>query len=799
MVKSYQQLCTPDELKLVRVTAQIDAPTIFLRLFGYPTVTLTDSAISQTAVIDVVLIFDVSESMLNETTYADWDTLSPKEGVIYMPPYIDWHTDTAAQKATWSDIVNSSQAALNPRITPLAQGGTVDPSLGDNTIAFEPTTANPGPSDYQVWNPSTSTTGRVEPRSFCQVRAYVPTVQGRSPVPAELRQTYYNFFTNVYAPTHPGETYAQQFGNEVPNDPNPTARFRGFVPMYNYFGCCDDPTGVQDANGNYDFGDLVCQPFKDARNAATEFLSRLDFLRGDRVGFVTFDRQAYLVDPDGTGPQAAMIETEHDLHDPNTGVLLRHGAVETLNSVIGVRADGTSYYDNNHDGKWDSLLDGGQALTYDQLMTREIGNLTDNPVRGACPYDKAVLDPPYLNSAGQTMPDDTTRPAGLALLDQIYSVPNWYANSPYNNSLARFRSYEFRASCNGTNTGGALAAGSAALYNEGRREGAVWIMVLLSDGAAGGSNPITKINGDAIAPPQPYTTVVTPGGKTVYDPLAGLGGPISGQHASGGYGAFGLCPYGTDTQPSQLLNGTDPATGSPTNHFPYCSGIDPSVRHFCGAVAVMPDAALDADPNCINYYDVDDYARDWADWVGLGELPGALTGGTTGRVNDQLLPTIFTIGFGINFTDGQGVSCATGDYNCERGQTAATTVTNPDTPDLRLDRASDYFGEELLRYIADVGDNFQIDSDYWQKQMSNNGESIISNGVDLTSSAPNWGQRGPCEEPWTGAANSPNRGDVYSPLPPKTSCGNYFHAASGAELQQVFNQIASKMFTRLSQ
>src|SRR5690606_10756015 len=74
LVERYRELCTEDELKLVRVTAQIDAPTIFLRLFGYPTVTLTESAISQTAVIDVVLIFDVSESMLNETTYDDWDT-----------------------------------------------------------------------------------------------------------------------------------------------------------------------------------------------------------------------------------------------------------------------------------------------------------------------------------------------------------------------------------------------------------------------------------------------------------------------------------------------------------------------------------------------------------------------------------------------------------------------------------------------------------------------------------------------------------------------------------------------------
>lgn len=61
-VRSYTQLCTADELKLVRVTAQIEAPTVFMRLLGYDTVTLTETAISQTAVIDVVLVMDVSES-----------------------------------------------------------------------------------------------------------------------------------------------------------------------------------------------------------------------------------------------------------------------------------------------------------------------------------------------------------------------------------------------------------------------------------------------------------------------------------------------------------------------------------------------------------------------------------------------------------------------------------------------------------------------------------------------------------------------------------------------------------------
>ncbi|MBK8021337.1 MAG: hypothetical protein IPK19_07850 [Chloroflexi bacterium] len=137
-VRRYRQLCTEDELKLVRVTAQIDAPTIFMRLLGYDTITLTESAISQTAVIDVVLIFDVSESMLNETTYDDWDSIpeythdvaAPRMGVRYMPPYVAPYDfgggsdplGTALSPSPdrcnpWELILTNTQATLNAAIT----------------------------------------------------------------------------------------------------------------------------------------------------------------------------------------------------------------------------------------------------------------------------------------------------------------------------------------------------------------------------------------------------------------------------------------------------------------------------------------------------------------------------------------------------------------------------------------------------------------------------------------------------------------------------------------------------------
>ncbi|MEO8392913.1 MAG: hypothetical protein ABI700_07960 [Chloroflexota bacterium] len=899
-LKKYQQLCTSDELKLVRVTAQIDAPTIFLRLLGYPTVTLTESAISQTAVIDVVMIFDVSESMMNQTTYADWDHIpgaAHPEGVRYMPPWI-WSYDHGNTDITagplradpWADVSGNNEANLNLRInvgtdaSGYVPAKPTDAVFNDKVIAFEPTIALgatadtdpvPGPSQWKEFGVGASPVGRVEPRAFCRVRAYQGTYSGY-PVDPALRQVYLNFFDNIYQSTHPGENYPAQFGAKyglsVADSPTPSTKFSLFVPMYNYYGCCNDP------DGNFAFDDLVCQPFKDARDAAHQFLDRLDFLRGDRVAFVAFDRQASIIDPDGDGPQASMIETQADIPDPAnpTGPPLRKGADNVLNDVIGVRGENTFYSDTNNDGMWDGLYDSGVAKDYNALLTTSVGSLVDNPVAAACPYDTAVLPWEFVPSA-KYLPSGNQRKSGSgngsAILDDVLSVPDWYMTSGTSLSTqpgdqnpvttpgynARYRSYEYRASCAGTNIGAGLQAGSATLFNEGRREGAVWIMVMLSDGAAGASNPISKYHGVDLVHPNPYAVVgpVTATGKNydgtclsdldpitnlcpapvppvvmpfVYSPLVGKFGPaIANPKNAGGYGVFGLCPYGPPdgSKPSLLLSGTG------LDRFPECDDLHPETRHFCGATALNPDSALDADPNCFYYYDVDDYARDWADWVGLAVLPGVELTAGTGRVGDQLLPSIFTIGFGINYDtngiDGIHTACAATDTNCIRGITdpaswptfASQSAKNTYLGPYNL-RNADYLGEELLRYIADIGDNNQIDSDYWQLCESKNAPAYdpafaysaaggpfscrddggtnsgdrIGNPIDLT--LPNWGARGPCESPYD-PLTANTRGEYYLPKTPGTACGNYYVAATGTQLEAVFDQIASRMFTRLSQ
>lgn len=844
--KRYFQLCTSDELKLVRVTAQIDAPTIFLQLLGYPTVTLTESAISQTAVIDVVLIFDVSESMVNETTYSDWDHIpstsrepSPGyQGVYYMPPVVNPFAnpyDPAGNVDGFAKIATLSQTDLNALIDP---GSTPDPDLKDVTIAFEPTTASVDSAltatDWQVYTDAAhSSVGRVQPRVFCRVRGYTSTSVVAVVPDAALREAYQSFFNNVYTPGDSSDNYDAQFTIASGGSP----KFLGFVPQYNYYGCCNDP------NGDYVFDDLICQPFKDARDAAHGFLDRLDFLRGDRVGFVTFDRQAYMVDPDGAdvtdpntgdiipgGPQGVMIETQTDIPDPDhAGQLLRKGADNVLDDVVGVKADGTGYVDISRDGLWDHLIDAGNGVTYEDLMDRRVGDITNNPVLQSCYFDNATINAGFMTPEQQQLPGGGTREFSSKLLSEIVTIPSWYFSAPYNGANFPYASYEYRAGCAGTNIGAALETGSLALYNEGRREGAVWIMVLLSDGAAGASNPITRYDAhdgsgsQEIAPADPYQVYE---GTNYYAPQKGVNGPNTSPYITDaeGYGFFGLCPYGTADQPSQLLSNNG------TNWFPFCMDLHPETRHFCGDVAIAPDfetgSILDADPNCFNYYNVDDYARDWADWVGVADLN---TGNavTTGRVTQQLLPTIFTIGFGINYDTEADTNytvhtaCAADDYNCIRGLVSTTGLSTAAKRTLR-DRTADYLGEELLRYIADVGDNNQIDSDYWQLCESigkdaaldpnyrpncrddgnpapRNTENRIPNYIDLYSTAPNWGLRGACENEWPSTSSQALRGNVYDPKPPMTPCGNYFVAATGQQLEAVFDQIASRMFTRLSQ
>ncbi|HRF93757.1 MAG TPA: hypothetical protein PLZ51_01120, partial [Aggregatilineales bacterium] len=296
-----------------------------------------------------------------------------------------------------------------------------------------------------------------------------------------------------------------------------------------------------------------------------------------------------------------------------------------------------------------------------------------------------------------------------------------------------------------------------------RRAGTVWIMILLSDGAAGASDPVRQ-EGNKIDQALPYQEIhrfdwrhrlSTDAANNYRNNEYGQGISSTGARPNrGGYGWLGLCPFGTPSNPGRLV--TNP-TGLV---FPFCSDPDVFSRHFClqdagvsvgypgwgpgfdpgsfdrdyldRVVATVngipfdpPNGVIPADWNpfnaatqtegdyilrentrlgniydvdlgplgnntCNPLYDVDDYARDWADFVaGVDEE----------QSGDAVLPTIFTIGFRLEFED---TPHGPSNLTCEQ------QVGNNDSPEydkcmcnLNIEQC---LGEELLRYIADAGD-----------------------------------------------------------------------------------------------
>jgi hypothetical protein len=589
--------------------------------------------------------------------------------------------------------------------------------------------------------------------------------------------------------------------------------FDGFMPTYDFYGCCNDPTygGTVDLDGtvhpnlsntaeDHNFSDLICEPFKQSKDATRTFLQHIDFLRGDRVGFVTFARSAFIIDHDGTaGPLSPMLDNFSD-------------AVDTLNKDVGVRAEPNFYQWNTTGGGWTGFAQGVDpvsgtsiAANYDDTTIAGL-NLHDYPVSSDCPYQDAGLGfpltrlIPYTVTNGQPAP--AAPPADQPPIMRIMTPPNpsptnvgsaaaWAAGGV---TLGPSTSYEVWASCRDSNIGSGLREANNALLNPNtlRRSGTVWVMVLMSDGAAGASDPV-RTNRVVPTTPNPYQR------QNPAQPLS----PTNLYGVRGSYGAYGVCPYGTPSKKGELTDiGNEPVKVI----FPYCSDEIPESRHFCSFRPALArdnnpaDATHDVnydpsqtfqwnvthghvydvdiadwgtgDQSDCQYYDVDDYARDWADFVGIAPE----------GVSDAQLPTIFTIGFGINFNVNRSGNTPGGcfDYNSSSG---ASNVEN-------------CLGEELLRYIADIGDNNEVDVDYEQDWLDNHQiDGKLINGKSFAG-------RGPCEDPAGSTPDPvngyPNFNAEVSRLAPTKDCGNYFNAPDQTRLNQVFNEIASRMFTRIS-
>ena len=748
--------------------------------------------------------------MLYETTYDDWDdelfrgAQSGNQWARYLPPRFDDWYDYYNTETTGDAGINTlrryflqtySEAEFlgvqnGGAVVPFTTAGLDAPSVElDFTPAVyymngtNPVVINTG-SDlnrelYNLPSASPQPSNVYEMRADCRVR-----IQPYSELQG-VEENIYNS-SNITDANHLLGQWISLTNNwntdvlggtewDNTSGGNVTAAYSMFKPAYNFYGCCNDPTagasvdlsGDIDLSSNsadwethdFDFSDLVCQPFKEARDATRLFLQNIDFARGDRVAFVTFDRAAYLIDPDGynygAGSDSAVQaggSRSHMIDDFNV-------AVEVLNRVIGVRAEPNFYYTDHNSGVaagpggvksvdlWEGYSSGANTVDAD---TNGNGEITDGEVAViGSPLDADYFDSPvgelragyhvrdscsFFNAAlpgTNSIWTDSDQPGPLydVMQPPIATDGSWY--NRYNDFLGAppnlygaIFSYENWGACRGTNIGAGLREANNALVSPltTRQEGAVWVIVLLGDGAAGATDPI------------PYDSSAT--GVDLADPYRRDSGnydpvdPADPDNAE--YGAYGFCPYGTTSNPTGFTDNTG---------LPYCQDSSPNTRHSCNTDADSnpwikgDDREIDGvltqyidgnvftatDSDCRNYYDADDYARDWADYVAMDRQ----------QLSGEQLPVIFTIGFNLDYPNSGGGSSV-----CEANLQMC-------------------LGEELLRYIANVGDNNQYDENEYPNTFNNGGDA----------------------------------GEDY---------GNYYNAPDEASLGEVFDEIAGKLFTRIA-
>lgn len=554
------ELCNWDDpRKLVRVSAQIESPTTFLALIGIPSITLETTSVSETAVLDVALVIDTSESMSKETNSTDYTRVNLSYGA----------GGSLTIRGECNTTPEDWAAGLDPYARERWAGCCNDPGTGqvsDGTIR--------------------RSTGGFLPNGVIWHDAN---------------------FNGMWDPGEDGLASSAAQSSSL-TDP-------------------DDPDG-------FNFTTLICRPFKTVKDAARQFIKQLDFVRGDRVVLVTFDRAGVAYDPDGDGTTFRPL------------LRSQQAAIETLDQKVGVMINPTGIHN--------------RCAEY--IIAQEEW-------------------PRWLNG----------------------ELPEEPARRPF--------AYESVAPCGNTNIGGGILAASNALTDPAdiRRE-AVWVMIVLSDGAAN----VTDRVSDA---------------SNVRD-----------------YGLYGYCPWWTFCQLDGDLVWPECTENNPSQREmekPVCNDNDPNTRHFCIDWETGEPETGNVECTVAGHYDADDYARDMADFAGLIEV---VPGGKQGN-----FIAMFAIGFGQEVLD--------------------ETTAAP-----------------LLRYIADAGDNGFINNRL-QQDLREDRNPVPT--YPIGGPYPDYyGQPDVCE------------GNLH----PTEQCGQYWYVsynpsnpeASLAELNDVFEEIASRLFTRLS-
>jgi hypothetical protein len=567
-------------------------------------------------------------------------------------------------------------------------------------------------------------------------------------------------------------------------------------------------------DGNY--SDLICQPFKQVRDAARKFLRKLDFVRGDRVAIINFDKSAHLqTAPGATVPIITDKTTAIRVLDYLVGVYIdpSQSSVACASSS-GVNSTNRNYWtmaqcpDNN---TGDAILQATAALTNPAYIRREsvwtIVMLSDG-------YPNRTSDRNNLFSDVSNLQHNYSMPSLDVHVPGAAAVP--LPNTTQALSIDSCNPTDPLCVCNSSYTGTYAATGLT-----GYRANLGY--VICSTGASTSSwTPQTPL-GPWIQPGSEQASDVSIRPSygfcpwwTFCDSTAGNPGC---QAAAGGYPSYGLS-YGTTNIDTVLKsqefphgvwenppNTPAPRTGIGVPYPPICVSKDPNARHFCsnadGTIAPPNDGSAACDP----HYDAMDYARDMADEAGLLQYTNTKPGNFI---------AMFTIFFAHH--------------------PAGVTAYSP---------GDKFLGIQFLRYMADVGDNGQVDDNlqnwyrYWHYQNPTQFAQQFPNYANLTYDSRFIGKTVSASEPYdpsltgqvdacgqfdpnqqapsevhvwdpthgqalgnlpldsAGNTMQPGAGSAYDKLM-ETSCGQFFFAQDINAVNSAFSDIASRLFTRLS-
>ncbi|MCS6870603.1 MAG: hypothetical protein NZ571_04015 [Anaerolineae bacterium] len=794
------ELCRPDPQKLVRVTAQMRSPTTFLSFIWGPEVILEASSVSQTAVLDVALVIDTSLSMVSETYYAQVSRTS----YPLAPSSID------GGRATNRESLRSFA-----------------PFVNDLGLAPYPYKTMPGDASDPRPEPPNPDTGRT------------PSGQ-----PAIRRECWY--------------ADPLFLSNEVDRASN-----------YAWGGCCNDPTTQSNppASGDYDrmnwyiyddpslleakimtsgmspsgreaarvlsglpdrnFSDLICQPFKQVRDAARRFIKRLDFVRGDRLVLVTFNADVRTIKPGN-------FATAEDERAAPPFIVDKLEAVLTLNEKVGVSVNRTGRQSlaqcyTTQPPRAPDFVNLRRVRNYwvaVQCMDTNMGGgifqaraeLTNpNYIRREAVWVMVLLSdgfpnrtPDYRFFIGSGQASNTGRQSSTLNWLSVPAGPGvsgpgtWKPEPPTPEEVARYcRCYQ------DFDGDGVLdyclevlerIRNGQLTQNDLRPE----LILTFPDGSFDlkyGREPQYCVAENGWPPPGGPETVDW--GQSQYD------------DATRSYrDSFGFCPWYTfcnqstdpsrvrgfgrvleqctenDREPFWWRSLLDPATSLPypwqgEPALPECIDGHPDTRHFC-----MSDEGrlnLDGSGYCDSRYDPDDYARDQADIAGLIEFSDRQRGNFI---------AMFTIFFAQRDPQGR--------------------LTNI---------AHNILGVKVLRYIADAGDNGVIDNHLqaWYRAHRNDPAALQAMRNSMVTLAgylypPPPGDPSYRVERDGRVIVDPSRppdpcayydythprlrsvlpGDAAYEEAARTSCGQFWFAKDIRAVNEAFTEIAGRLFTRLS-